>query len=224
MIWVWVKFMTLLEVKGRVTIKTDSTFPGGPRKVFAIKMKKDGIERHSDGNRQRIEWKGDNSKDWQGKKGHTYIYTYWMKVDKDIKTYDDQFYHLMQLKEVTNAGKSNRHPIFTINIKGDRIEFNGAGKERDMGSLSNIKGKWVQILIRVKYTNSSRNGYVDLQIRDKDSNLIMSNRDNFNTWPRSDINNVRFKFGQYRGAKRGTGKYKSSTTVKWADLKSYKCS
>ena len=54
---------------------------------------------------------------------------------------------------------------------------------------------------------------------DQSGKTIVSKKKNYNTWPNSDIKQVRFKFGQYR-RKDGV---KKDNTIKFADMKIYKC-
>lgn len=204
----------------RIIIKHDSSLG---KKAMSVKLKKNDSDKKGD--RTRIEWKSleDKNDKWVAKKNSTMLYTYWMYIPSGYDA-SDGFNHVMQLKEVYKEDgdlKSSRGPIFTINLKGNRIIMKDGedGDEPDLGSISKIRGKWVQVWIKCKYSSSSSSGYVDLKIVDKSGKIIVSKKKNYKTWPNSDIKWVRFKFGQYR-KKEGVSR---DETVKFSDFKIYKC-
>ncbi|KZS13062.1 Uncharacterized protein APZ42_021895 [Daphnia magna] len=151
--------------------------------------------------RQRMEMKG--KKD--GKKGDTFLYAWWFKLDSNMKN-SDQFYHIFQIK---SGGSKNltKFALATLTLtKKHQLHLqlnnlNAEGKPSPKFSLeiNQVKGKWIQAFVEAAYKKRSEGGYIRVTMKDENGKLLRdSTKIRHNMWWDNKSYPFRPKWGLYR--------------------------
>ncbi|KZS11427.1 Uncharacterized protein APZ42_024216 [Daphnia magna] len=148
--------------------------------------------------RQRMEMKGKE----EGKKGNTFLYAWWFKIDPNMKN-TDEFYHIFQIK--TGGTKAmTKFPLATLTLTNKdkfHVQPNYLNKYGEKAykllGLQQVKGKWIQVFVEAAFKKKSEGGYIRVTMKDeKGKDLIRSKTIEHEMW--WDNANFRPKWGLYR--------------------------
>lgn len=126
--------------------------------------------------RQRMEMKGKE----EGKKGNTFLYAWWFKIDPNMKN-TDEFYHIFQIK--TGGTKAmTKFPLATLTLTNKdkfHVQPNYLNKYGEKAykllGLQQVKGKWIQVFVEAAFKKKSEGGYIRVTMKDeKGKDLIRS--------------------------------------------------
>lgn len=127
--------------------------------------------------RQRMEMKGEKA----GKKGDTFLYAWWFKLDPNMKN-SDKFYHIFQIKTggKDKLAKLTKFALATLTLTNkDQLHLqlnnlNAEGKPSPKFSLeiNQVKGKWIQAFVEAAYKKGSEGGYIRVTMKDENGKLL----------------------------------------------------
>lgn len=189
-------------------IYEDTDIDVGNHFVFIAHRDLDGNKETPAGgtnDRQRNEIKvyGSSLDELKGYENDYFEYRWKFKINSEM-TFSTKFSHFFQLKAV---GGDEQQPIITIsaakNSGVDKIEVRHSPQsvpsetnDLELNDLSLIRGEWVEVLCRAKFSDS---GFIELSITRLRDNLKVIDvyEDNIDMW-RGDGSFVRPKWGIYR--------------------------
>jgi hypothetical protein len=130
------------------------------------------------GDRQRMEMKGKED----GKKGTSFIFAWWFKLDPKMKNTYDDFYHIFQIK-TGGSGSLSKFPLATLSLS-EKDKFNlhpnylnrYGDKAYELLNLQAAKGKWIQVFVEAVFKKKSEGGYIRVMLKDEKGKDLIKER------------------------------------------------